>query len=64
LRISWLNDEFHKQKIQPLLSEIAHPVTMSALGVSVAYAVVIRKGRRRPQPRHWQALVQLIEFAA
>jgi hypothetical protein len=24
----------------------------------------IRAGRRRPQPRYWQVLAQLIEFAA
>jgi hypothetical protein len=33
---------------------------MSALGISVAYAVAIRAGRRRPHPRHWQALAELV----
>jgi hypothetical protein len=41
------------------LAGIANPVIMSALGVSVTYAVAIRAGRRRPHPRHWEALVEL-----
>jgi CRISPR-associated endonuclease Cas1 len=57
---TWLNDEVYAQKIQPLLAGIANPVIMSALGVSVTYAVAIRAGRRRPHPRHWKALAELV----
>jgi CRISPR-associated endonuclease Cas1 len=56
---AWLNEESYVSKIQPLLAGIANPVIMSALGVSVTYAVAIRTGRRRPHPRHWQALAGL-----
>jgi hypothetical protein len=56
----WLNEEVYANKIQPLLKDIANPVIMSALGVSVTYAVAIRAGRRRPHPRYWLALAQLV----
>ena len=57
---AWLNEETYTRKIQPLLAGIANPVIMSALGVSVTYAVAIRAGRRRPHPRHWEALAGLV----
>ncbi len=56
---AWLNEETYTHKIQPLLAGIANPVIMSALGVSVTYAVAIRAGRRRPHPRHWEVLATL-----
>jgi hypothetical protein len=59
----WLNEETYLKKIQPLLKDIANPVIMSTLGVSVTYAVAIRAGRRRPHQRHWQALAELVEFS-
>jgi uncharacterized membrane protein YoaK (UPF0700 family) len=46
-----------------MLKDIANPVIMSALGVSVTYAVAIRKGRRRPHPRHWEALARLVSVS-
>jgi transcriptional regulator with XRE-family HTH domain len=39
------------------LSQIA-----AALGVSIPYASDIRRGRRRPHPRHWKALGGLAGF--
>jgi hypothetical protein len=56
----WLHEETYTRKIQPLLAGIANPVIMSALGVSVTYAVAIRAGRRRPHPRHWEVLAGLV----
>ena len=61
---AWLNEETYTTKIQPLLAGIANPVIMSALGVSVTYAVAIRAGRRRPHPRHWEALAELVGVSA
>jgi len=61
---AWLNEETYRSKIQPLLVGIANPAIMSALGVSVTYAVAIRAGRRRPHPRHWQALAELVGVSA
>jgi CRISPR-associated endonuclease Cas1 len=57
---AWLNEEAYKTRIQPLLKNIANPVMMSALGISVTYAVAIRAGRRRPHPRHWETLAGLV----
>jgi hypothetical protein len=56
----WLTEEVYVNKIQPLLGRIANPVIMSALGVSVTYAVAIRSGRRRPHPRHWLTLAHMV----
>jgi CRISPR-associated endonuclease Cas1 len=61
---AWLNEETYGSKIQPLLAGIANPVIMSALGVSVTYAVAIRAGRRRPHRRHWQTLAELAKISA
>ena len=55
-----LNEELYTCKIEPLLAGIANPIIMSALGASVTYAVAIRAGRRRPHPRHWEALAELV----
>jgi hypothetical protein len=57
---TWLNEEVYTKKVQPLLKDIANPVIMSVLGVSVTYAVAIRAGRRRPHPRNWEALATLV----
>lgn len=56
----WLNSETYVQKIQPRLAEITNSVVASVLGVSLYYAADIRRGRRRPHPRHWQALAGLV----
>lgn len=61
---AWLNQATYAHKIQPLLAGVANPVIMSTLGVSVTYAVAIRAGRRRPHPRHWQALGKLVGVTA
>ncbi|PYX56277.1 MAG: hypothetical protein DMG76_15260 [Acidobacteria bacterium] len=61
---AWLNEEVYAPKIQPLLAKIANPAIISALGVSVTYAVAIRAGRRRPHPRHWAALAELVGISA
>lgn len=58
---AWPTEEVYANKIQPQLKDIANPVIMSALGLSVTYAVAIRAGRRRPHPRHWEALAKLSE---
>jgi CRISPR-associated endonuclease Cas1 len=56
----WLNEEVYTNRIQPRLKDTANPVIMSALAVSVTYAVAIRAGRRRPHPRHWETLGMLV----
>jgi len=58
---AWLTEEFYMERIQPHLPAIAIPTLMSALDISKPYAADIRAGRRRPHPRHWSALAQLIQ---
>jgi len=56
---AWLNEEFYVQKIQPQLRTLKVREIAQAMQVSQPYAAFIRSGRRRPHPRHWQALAQL-----
>jgi hypothetical protein len=56
----WLDDEFYLQKIQPRLAKLRNSAIASALVVSKPYAAEIRTGRRRPHPRHWHALAELV----
>jgi hypothetical protein len=55
----WLTDDFYKNQIQPTLINVTLSQIASAIGVSMMYASDIRRGRRRPHPRHWQSLAQL-----
>jgi hypothetical protein len=57
---TWLNAETYSEKIQPLLARITNSAIASRLGVSMPYAADIRAGRRRPHPRHWQTLAELV----
>ncbi len=61
---AWLNEETYARRIQPRLAEISTSAISSALGVSWVYAKYIRLGQRRPHPRHWQALAQLVGVLA
>jgi len=56
----WLNEETYRTKIQPALAGITVPAIATALGISEPYATDIRKGRRLPHPRHWEALARLV----
>ncbi len=56
----WLTDDFYKNQIQPRLTNITLSQIASAIDVSILYASDIRRGRRRPHPRHWEALVKLV----
>ena len=56
----WLTEDFYIQKIQPQLKTLKVREVAAAMQVSRPYAAFIRRGRRRPHPRHWQALAQLV----
>jgi hypothetical protein len=56
----WLTKEVYREKIQPRLAGITVPVLSTTLGVSKPYAALIRAGRCRAHPRHWQALAKLV----
>src|SRR5215470_18831837 len=61
---TWLNEEFYVQKIQPELRTVKVREIAQAMDVSQPYAAFIRSGRRRPHPRHWQALGALVDITA
>ena len=54
-----ITEETYVGQIQPWLAANTIAALASALGVSISYAADIRKGRRRPHPRHWHALAEL-----
>jgi CRISPR-associated endonuclease Cas1 len=56
----WLTKDFYAERIQPRLSSLRISAIASALLVSRPYAAEIRAGRRRPHPRHWEALANLV----
>ena len=56
---AWLTVEAYENKIQSALANLTVSAIASALGVSRVYAGAIRRGQRRPHPRHWQALARL-----
>jgi CRISPR-associated endonuclease Cas1 len=56
----WLTDDFYIKEVQPLLRNSSLSKIASSIGVSLVYASDIRRGRRRPHPRHWQALAKLV----
>jgi CRISPR-associated endonuclease Cas1 len=58
----WLTEEAYAEHIQPRLNRATLSEIASAIGVSIPYASDIRKGRRRPHPRHWQALARLVSI--
>jgi len=60
----WLDEMTYHKKIQPRLAEVTVPAISTALGISGPYATDIRTGRRRPHPRHWLRLAQLVGILA
>jgi CRISPR-associated endonuclease Cas1 len=57
---AWLTEEFYVEKIQPLLAQISASVIARRISVSRWYASRVRSGERRPHPRHWRALVEVV----
>jgi CRISPR associated protein Cas1 len=57
---SWLTEDAYLKRIQPLLRDATVSAIASALSISLPYATQIRKGNRRPHPRHWQTLAGLV----
>jgi CRISPR-associated endonuclease Cas1 len=55
-----LTESTYIEKIQPALAGVMISILASTLKVSEPYAADIRAGRRRPHPRHWEALAALV----
>jgi CRISPR-associated endonuclease Cas1 len=47
------------EQIRPALIHVSTSAIARQIDVSRGYATLIRAGRRRPHPRHWQALAEL-----
>jgi len=56
----WLNENCYVEKIQPRLRTVKVREVAQALHISKPYAALVRAGRRRPHPRHWLALAELV----
>jgi CRISPR-associated endonuclease Cas1 len=56
----WLTEEVYTTRIQPRLANYSLSQIASAIGVSIPYASGIRRGGRRPHPRHFQNLANLV----
>jgi CRISPR associated protein Cas1 len=63
-RPDWLTEATYVERIQPRLAGVTISALASTLGVSDYYAADIRAGRRRPHPRHWEALAELVKVSA
>jgi len=61
---AWLTEEFYDREIQPQLGKKKVREVAQVMQVSLPYASNIRSGRRRPHPRHWQALARLANIIA
>jgi hypothetical protein len=57
-----ISEELYLREIRPRLAGFTNSAIASALNVSKPYAAEIRKGRRRPHPRHWRPLAELAGF--
>jgi hypothetical protein len=57
---SWLTEKFYLERVQPELPAIRVLDLASALSVSNSYAALIRSGKKKPHPRHWQTLAKLV----
>jgi len=60
---SWLSEECYARKIQPQLRTIKVREISETMHVSKSYAALVRSGRRRPHPRHWQTLAELVSVS-
>lgn len=57
---SWLTEEYYLERIQPQLRTVRVREISEAIHVSKPYAALIRAGRNRPHPRHWETLARLV----
>jgi CRISPR-associated endonuclease Cas1 len=57
---AWLTEEVYGTRVQPELRNASLSEIAATIGVSIPYASDIRKGKRRPHPRHWQCLARLV----
>ena len=56
----WLSEDYYRAEIMPKLIDITAKAIKTRIDVSHPYAILIRKGLRIPQPRHWRPLAVLV----
>jgi len=56
----WPDEPTYAREIKPRLASVTISAISSALGVCESYAADIRAGQRRPHPRHWRVLAELV----
>jgi hypothetical protein len=56
----WLTEEYYSKEIERRLKLLTVHEIANAIKVSHAYAAIVRAGKRRPHPRHWQAMADLV----
>lgn len=56
---AWLNEDCYVRRILPQLGKLKVCEIAQTLLVSQPYDAFICAGRRRPHPRHWEALADL-----
>jgi hypothetical protein len=57
---AWLTEAVYAERIRPALRDFPVSAIASAIAISHPYAADVRSGKRRPHPRHWKALGQLV----
>lgn len=60
---AWLTEQIYTEKVQPRLANLPTSTLATALDVSWPYAKHIRTGKRRPHPRHWLLMANLVDVA-
>lgn len=54
-----MTEEVYRGRVAPALAGVPSRAIMAAMGVSQAYALDVRNGKRLPHPRHWASLGSL-----
>jgi hypothetical protein len=56
---STMTEDDYREKVLPSLENMPSRAIMAAMGVTQAYALDVRNGKRLPHPRHWQMLIEI-----
>lgn len=57
--VSTMTEDEYRDRVLPSLMSVSSRAIMAAMGVTQAYALDVRTGKRIPHPRHWTTLSAL-----
>ena len=57
---STMTEADYRERVLPALKEVSSRAIMVAMGVTQAYALDVRNGKRVPHPRHWNSIIEII----